>query len=61
MQNLVICFQKRAKGSALINQVFKHVELSEKDYFGLQFMQQPGDVIVSCLLTLHGVVVNPLH
>lgn len=39
--------QKRAKGSALIDQVFQHLELSEKDYFGLQFVQQPGDVIVS--------------
>lgn len=42
------CFpQKKAKGSDLLDQVFQHVELSEKDYFGLQFVQQPGDVVVS--------------
>lgn len=39
--------QKKAKGSDLLDQVFQHVELSEKDYFGLQFVQQPGDVVVS--------------
>lgn len=39
--------QKRAKGSELLDQVFHHVELSEKDYFGLQFVQQPGDVVVN--------------
>ncbi|XP_066998363.2 tyrosine-protein phosphatase non-receptor type 4 [Anabrus simplex] len=33
------CFQieKRAKGSVLLEQVFQHLELIEKDYFGLQF------------------------
>lgn len=39
--------QKSAKGSTLLDQVFEHVELSEKDYFGLQFVRQPDDVIVS--------------
>uniref|UniRef100_A0A182Q480 protein-tyrosine-phosphatase n=1 Tax=Anopheles farauti TaxID=69004 RepID=A0A182Q480_9DIPT len=28
---------KRAKGAELLDQVFQHVELSERDYFGLQF------------------------
>ncbi|XP_050073608.1 tyrosine-protein phosphatase non-receptor type 4 isoform X2 [Anopheles maculipalpis] len=28
---------KRAKGAELLEQVFQHVELSERDYFGLQF------------------------
>lgn len=36
-----------------------HVELCEKDYFGLQFVQQPGDVIVSVRpLTPNSVAVN---
>lgn len=38
--------QKRAKGGDLLNQVFEHLELYEKDYFGLQYIQQPGDVVV---------------
>uniref|UniRef100_A0AAG5DH01 protein-tyrosine-phosphatase n=1 Tax=Anopheles atroparvus TaxID=41427 RepID=A0AAG5DH01_ANOAO len=33
---------KRAKGAELLEQVFQHVELSERDYFGLQF-PCPGD------------------
>lgn len=33
-----------------MEQIFQHVELSEKDYFGLQFVQQPGDVVVSLIL-----------
>lgn len=28
---------KRAKGSGLLDQVYQHLELVEKDYFGLQF------------------------
>lgn len=47
IQTVYSLCQKRAKGAALLDQVFRHVELSEKDYFGLQFVQQPGDVIVS--------------
>jgi len=33
------CFQleKRAKGQALLDLVFQHLELIEKDYFGLQY------------------------
>jgi len=30
-------FQKRAKGHALLELVYQHLELIEKDYFGLQF------------------------
>lgn len=29
--------KKRAKGQALLDLVFQHLELVEKDYFGLQF------------------------
>ncbi|XP_061715774.1 tyrosine-protein phosphatase non-receptor type 4 [Cydia pomonella] len=31
--------EKKAKGSALLEQVFQHIELIEKDYFGLQFTE----------------------
>jgi tyrosine-protein phosphatase non-receptor type 4 len=30
-------FQKRAKGHVLLELVYQHLELIEKDYFGLQF------------------------
>ena len=30
-------FQKRAKAQTLLDKVFEHLELVEKDYFGLQF------------------------
>ena len=29
--------QKRDTGQSLLDKVFKHLELHEKDYFGLQF------------------------
>lgn len=38
---------KRAKGSQLLDDVFQHLELQERDYFGLQFVQQPRDGVVS--------------
>lgn len=31
--------EKRAKGSALLELVYRHLELVEKDYFGLQFSE----------------------
>lgn len=30
--------QKRAKGQALLDLVFNHLELIEKDFFGLQYL-----------------------
>lgn len=35
------CFQleKRSKGSTLLDIVFQHLELVEKDYFGLQYAE----------------------
>lgn len=33
--------QKRAKGQELLDRVFEHLELVEKDYFGLQFADVP--------------------
>ncbi|GAB0093374.1 Tyrosine-protein phosphatase [Sergentomyia squamirostris] len=37
--------EKRGKGAELLDAVFRHLELSERDYFGLQFFHQPGDVV----------------
>lgn len=37
---------KRSKGSELLDEVFQHLELQERDYFGLQFVQQPRDGVV---------------
>lgn len=34
-----ICLQKRAKGQVLLDLVFQHLELIEKDYFGLQYSE----------------------
>lgn len=39
---------KRAKGGDLLEEVFSYLELSERDYFGLQFTQSK-DVTVSNL------------
>lgn len=32
--------EKRAKGSALLDQVYQHLELVEKDYFGVQYSEK---------------------
>lgn len=34
--------ERKAKGSDLLEQVFQHLELSERDYFGLQFRPKCG-------------------
>lgn len=37
-------FQKRGKAQQLLDQVFDHLELVEKDYFGLQYIDpSPGE------------------
>ena len=33
----LLFLQKRAKGQVLLDLVFQHLELIEKDYFGLQY------------------------
>ena len=42
-----IFLQKSAKGSVLLDKVFEHLELVERDYFGLQFdeLLPPPEVI----------------
>lgn len=41
---LIHSLQKRGKAQHLLDKVFEHLELVEKDYFGLQYMDlAPGD------------------
>lgn len=37
--NVYMFAQKRAKGQTLLDLVFQHLELIEKDYFGLQYSE----------------------
>lgn len=42
----VFHLEKRAKGAVLLDQVYQHLELVEKDYFGLQYSEDgssPGN------------------
>ena len=39
----IFSFQKRAKAQHLLDKVFDHLELIEKDYFGLQFLDLSPD------------------
>lgn len=39
-----VSHQKNAKGSQLLNLTFLHLELSERDYFGLKFCQNETEV-----------------
>ena len=38
-----VCFQRRAKGSELANLIAEHLNLLEKDYFGLTYLDQDGN------------------
>lgn len=60
-------FQKRSKGQIILDLVFQHLELIEKDYFGLQFSENASDSMVSdhsnhfydnCLLYLSVIGIN---
>lgn len=56
--------EKRAKGSALLDQVYQHLELVEKDYFGLQYSDngctphsnKPECMVISLLLASYSYV-----
>mgnify|MGYP001792817021 CR=1 FL=1 len=39
--------QKNAKGEVLYQALFKHLELLEKDFFGLEFLAESPDRMVS--------------
>ena len=40
---VIVSFQKRAKAQLLLDKVFEHLELIEKDYFGLEFSDSTPD------------------
>ena len=44
--------EKRSKGEQLMDLVFRHLELIEKDYFGLEFMDKETRVCVNCVYFL---------
>ena len=44
-----ISLQKQSKGEILLEAVFKHLNLLEKHFFGLQFVADTPDNLVSCL------------
>ena len=48
----VFQLEKKAKGYQLLDQVFSHLELSERDYFGLQFCYS-SDIVVCYIATLY--------
>ena len=57
----LLCRQKRQKAQHLLDKVFDHLELVEKDYFGLQFMDmQPGEdgLVSSFLLSTCSLFIN---
>lgn len=41
--------EKRAKGGVLLEQVYQHLELVEKDYFGLQYSEEGSQPSERCL------------
>ena len=44
--DLILILQKRATGDVLLREVFKHVGLDEeKEYFGLSFQDNKGQVV----------------
>ena len=47
--SFIFSFQKKAEGQALLEQVYYHLDLIEKDYFGLQFTDAANvNVSISC-------------
>ena len=44
-----MCLQKKGRGQALLDRVYQHLELIERDYFSLQFCdtENDGQVMVS--------------
>jgi len=45
--------QRQSKGQVLLDKVFEYLELIEKDYFGLQFVEHtPTERLVVCQTVL---------
>lgn len=62
-----LTFQKKAKGCDLLDKVFTHLELTERDYFGLKFCQTDCEVshttekeriISPCNQTIHFLIIT---
>ncbi len=54
--------QKRAKAQALLEKVFEHLELIEKDFFGLQYadlVPAPDAMVTVILLLFQLLVLDP--
>lgn len=48
LNSVCICFlQKHDQGQVLLDVVFKHLDLTERDYFGLQLADESTDNPVS--------------
>ena len=57
---LMFIFQKRSKAQTLLDKVFDHLELIEKDYFGLQFADvAPAPDAMVCFVLLVGHLAAP--
>ena len=41
-----VVFQRNAKGQSLLDRVFEYLELIEKDFFGLQFLDNSPETNV---------------
>lgn len=44
LQFMILCQQKKAKGCDLLEKTFNHLELTERDYFGLKFCHNETEV-----------------
>lgn len=51
-----IVLQKKAKGEELLEQVYYHLDLIEKDYFGLQFTDSSNVNVSHFLLKYSGIL-----
>lgn len=62
--DVLFLFQKRSKAQTLLDKVYDHLELIEKDYFGLQFLEvtptPEGMVSISPLLRSYSIQNSPI-
>lgn len=47
----VFHIDKRSKGSVLLDLVYQHLELVEKDYFGLQYTEDKTGTSTECMVS----------
>ena len=51
-KDVILFPQKRAKGQVLFDKVCEHLNLLEKDYFGLMFQENPEQIVSEVILSL---------